>query len=537
VVATFLVHGDTLRYGLDYDDYYFLRPYAAEEVLASFHGSWDHTGVMVPFYRPLTVAFSALRFEVFGLNSVVHHAMSLAMFTVAALMVAWLVYRWTSRAIAAVLATALFVCHPAMPYSLVAWITNQMHLLQMLVLLSALVWWDAIRARGLLWWLPLLILGIVAFLIKEDGVVLLPTIIVLHECRRRVMDRASREPWAFLASSVVLIALLMAFRGHVLGELGGYSRPSPASGWRNLSTTLWGLYRLVPADRDWQPIASVFVTWLPLAALAAWRWISPAARFCLAGGAATAIVVSLPLVFGTKPEQVYMVAFALVLVLTGAALAMLDLASRSRSPRFATLVASAILAAGIGSLGIVTRAITRDFEPFGPIVLAHDNIVRTWGFVAPELREYLERKREAGAPQRLSPNPLDELSIVTFNVHGRDVSPDGIPYMWMAGTRSEIHLASGARTVVVPLRHAIEAFREGITVKVEANGRLTDEIPLTTSEWRYSTTALRAADVPRVSRMHRIRIAIGHAWRPTDIIPGSIDGRILGLQIGAPMVK
>jgi len=32
--------------------------------------------------------------------------------------------------------------------------------------------------------------------------------------------------------------------------------------------------------------------------------------------------------------------------------------------------------------------------------------------------------------------------------------------------------------------------------------------------------------------MHRIRVSIDHAWVPAKIIPGSGDGRTLGLQIG-----
>ena len=72
-----LVHGETLRYGFNYDDYYFMRPALPEQVLATFYGPWDDTGVMVKFYRPLTVAFSAARFQLFGLNAVVHHTASL----------------------------------------------------------------------------------------------------------------------------------------------------------------------------------------------------------------------------------------------------------------------------------------------------------------------------------------------------------------------------------------------------------------------------------------------------------------------------
>jgi hypothetical protein len=537
-VTTALVHGETVRYGLDYDDYYFLRPHTIEDVAATFHGPWDLTGMMVKFYRPLTVAFSALRFELFGLNAVAHHVVSLVLFAAAATMTALLLRRITRRLDAAILGTAFFVVHPAMPYSLVAWITNQMHLLQILVVLGALLWWDTCRARGLTWWLPLLLFATASFLIKEDGVMLLPAIVVLHEIRRRTVDpQLPRTPIVFVVLSAALLIVLMKWRTFVLGELGGYTRLTMEKAWLNLSGALSGVARLVPADRPWQPAASWFVSLLPPAAILSWKWISPAARFCLAGGAALAVLFSLPFVFVAKPEQVYLLALGLAIVLTGGSLGLLDLAARAPRSGPARLAVAALIAAGLTTLVAVTRDITRDFEPFNPIVLANDDIVRTWGFVPPELKEWVARKREPGADTRMSTNPLDEVPVITFNTHGRDTTPDGVPYMWMDRRRSEIHLLASARTVTIPLRHAIEAFREPAHVRIEADGRLVDELDMKTSEWRHSTIALRREDVRRIPRLHRIRISIDRVWRPSEVIPGSSDGRLLGLQIGTPVVR
>ena len=78
----------------------------------------------------------------------------------------------------------------------------------------------------------------------------------------------------------------------------------------------------------------------------------------------------------------------------------------------------------------------------------------------PELREYVARKREPNAATRVSCNPLDELSQVTFGVHGRETSPQGVDYKWMSGPRAEIYVAASARTITIPLRHPIESFRE-----------------------------------------------------------------------------
>ena len=378
--ATWLVHRETLSYGFDYDDYYFMRPHTPAQVLATFSGPWDPGGVMVKFYRPLTIVLHAIRFELFGLNAVAHHAMSLASFALAAGLVAWLVYGWTGRAAAGAIAAVLVVSHPAMPYSLVAWITNQMHLAQTLIVLTALVWWHAVRARSLVWWLPLLLFGVASFMVKEDGVMLLPAILTVHAITRRVAEPGLRPaPWAFAALSGGLIVALLVWRSTALGELGGYGRPTMHAAWVNYSRGLTRVFGLVPADRPWQPLASWFATLLPIVAIAAWRWISAGARVCLLAGVAIAVLFNVPFVFVTKAEQMYLVGIGAALMLAGASVALLDLAARTQARLAATLIVAVVLGAGLASFVAVTRDITRDFEPFGPIVLSHDDIVRTWG--------------------------------------------------------------------------------------------------------------------------------------------------------------
>jgi Dolichyl-phosphate-mannose-protein mannosyltransferase len=536
-VSTHVVHRETLQYGFHYDDYSFIRPYPAAEVLASFHGPWDRSGIHVPFYRPLTIAFHAARFELFGLNAQAHHRTSLILFALAASLVGWLAYRFTSQLTVAAAATLVFVCHPAMPYSLVTWITNQMHLLQILVVLSALAWWDAVRTRRVAWWLPLLLFGAASFLVKEDGIMLLPGIVALHTLRRLVAERdLPHVPWQFMALAAIVAGLLIALRFQALGALGGYGRPSPALAWARISGSLSGVYRLVPPDRDWQPLASMFSTYLPLVSLLAVRWISPGARFCLLGGATVAILFALPFAFAAKPEQVYMLGCGMSFVLAGAFAGLLDLAGKTRVPRAARVAVAALFAAGLTTFAIVARDIDRDFAPFGPMVLSQDAVVHGWP-VAPEIRDYLARKRESAAGRRISTNPIDELTHVSFGVMGPEVSPDGVSYVWMAGPRVEIHVTARASVVTIPVRHEIGAFREPARLRIAADGRPADDLVLDDARWRVSTIALAPTAVPRLSRMHRLVLAIDHAWRPSEVIPGSTDERILGLQIGAVSIR
>jgi hypothetical protein len=527
--ATFLLYSRTLGYGFDYDDYHFIRPYSHEDVVAPFHGPWDASGIELPYYRPLTIAFFAARFELLGVNSSAHHALSLLLFSFVATLIAWLAYRLAGRAAAGFVALLLTVVHPAMPYALVAWVTNQMHLLEAILVLLACCWWDAVRRRGVAWWIPLLPLAIAAFLVKEDGIMLLPCVVALHLVRRQLVERdLPRVPSTFIALAFVVIAGLLFIRSEALTGLTSRPVPSAARALHNYATGLYRVFCLAPADRPWQVAASWYVMGAPFTALILWRRTGAGARALLASGACMALLFDLPFVFVTKAEQLHLVALGAVIVLAASVIAILD-AAGSRAARAAVF---ALATAGGAALAAVTLDVTRDFEPFGPIVLAHDDIVRGWAAVPSEVRDYLARKREPAAASRLPPNPARGLERITFGTYGKERAPDGVVYEWMSGRRTEILLAPAVQTVTIPLRHAIEVFRETAHATVEANGRLIDEIDLTTPDWRISRSAIPAAAVNRLGGMHRIVITIDRAWRPAEVIRGSADGRLLGLQVG-----
>ena len=268
---------------------------------------------MVQFYRPLTVAFSALRFELFGLNAVAHHVVSLVLFALAAALVGRLVLRVDVAAASARASSPCSSSSSIRPWRTrwSAWITNQMHLLQMLVLLFAIAVVGSPSAPGAS---PGGCRSCASpsssFLIKEDGVMLLPAIIALHEIRRRTIEPGLRAvPVMFVVLSALAIAALIAVvRMLALGEFGGYGRPTLST--RPGTTSRTTLRRRVSADsgppRRGSRWRAPFATFLPLAAVAAWPWIStrsallPARRAPPSRSSSPADVV-----FGTKPEQVY----------------------------------------------------------------------------------------------------------------------------------------------------------------------------------------------------------------------------------------
>ena len=146
-----VVHGFTLSFGFDYDDYHLLHPHTLREVGGTFVGPWDPTAVEAPFYRPLTAAFYAVRFWALGVDAWKYHAVSLAMFAGVAALFGLFVSIVTERHLAGALAVVAYVVHPAMPRSQVVWVTNQMHLLMSLIVGATLVWWAARGRFGRGW--------------------------------------------------------------------------------------------------------------------------------------------------------------------------------------------------------------------------------------------------------------------------------------------------------------------------------------------------------------------------------------------------
>lgn len=522
----------TLAYGFDYDDYHFIRPYPTAEILAAFHGPWDPAGIEVPFYRPLTIAFYAARFELFGLDSRAHHWVSLGMFALAAALTGGLAWSTTGRIAIGLATAACFLVHPAMPYALVAWITNQMHLAEAIVVLVAFLWWYLVRARGVGWWVPLLVVGAAAFMIKEDGVMLLPSIVALHGLRRRIVEPTlPAAPKSFIAAATTLLVALLLLRADALDGLGGYGLPTLERAWSNYSRGLNGVFRLVPPDRPWQPAASLFSTVLPVAgAIALWR-ASATTRFLFAAGVLLALAFNLPFVFVSKGEQMHLVTAGAVLVLTASAAALLEAVPR----RTTRLAIAALVAAGLGSFAYVARHISTDFAPFGPVVLSHDDLVKDWAAVPQELRDYLRRKLAPGAESSIPANPAEAVKLVSFGLHGEERTPGGRTYRWMAEPTVELHVAGGVRRLEIPLRHEIGAFRDPVPVEIEIDGRKADALVIRDDEWHASRITLPPK--PRRGPMHRIRLKIPRVWRPSEVIPESTDRRPLGLQVGQIVVN
>ncbi len=229
------------------------------EWLRTLYGSWDPTKIESDFYRPLTAAWFAARFALVGLNGVMSHALSLAAMIACAWLAGLFVRRETGSDRAAIFATGLYAIHPAFAYSQAVWLTNQMHLLASLVVLTSLLVWQRVRDRPAVAWWPLVVLQLVGFGIKEDLVMLAPLLVALTALRRLMRGDLPRPQWPVTITGLALPVACFGLRYAMLGRLGGYGpAPHAPQAWANFITGLLGVFRQVPARRPWQAEASAF---------------------------------------------------------------------------------------------------------------------------------------------------------------------------------------------------------------------------------------------------------------------------------------
>jgi hypothetical protein len=529
VLLVSLIYWPTLHYGFYYDDYHFVRPYTAHEVAQTFYGSWDTASIETPYYRPLTICFYAVRFAALGLNARANHAASLLMFALAGTLLAIFAGRITASRAAGLVAAVVFAVHPGLPYAAVGWVTNQMHLAELIVVLTALLWWFFVRHKSA-WWIPLLAFQAAALLIKEDGVMVFPAVVVLHTLRKWIAERELRHvPWTFLLTGGVTLAGLLLLRAQALQGFPSHRLPSFDHAWGNWTFALDGAFRFIVTKRPWLTAATWFATLVLLAAVLLWRWLPPGIRFAFVAGLAISVLFVLPFAFIVKREQLYLIDTGAALSLTAGISGLFHVL---RGQRVALIASSVLVAGGVVAMAAVARNISGDFDPFSPVVLRADRIVEEWAAVPVELREYLASKRTAASAERPDPDPSRALPIVAYGFHGRETSPDGVSLRWMAGPTADIFVRRGTRLVTFAARHERGAFREPAHVRIDADGRLVTDTVLDDGRWHEFAIPLRQRAWTGLGGMHHIRLALDHAWIPAKVIPGSGDGRTLGLQIG-----
>jgi hypothetical protein len=488
-IGVAVVYAGRWRTGLYYDDYHFLRPAMSLDLRRVWFGSWDPSGIEAVFFRPLTAWLFAARFELFGLNSDALHFVSLAGHALCAVLIGWFVSR-SLGAGAGVVAGWLYAIHPAMPYAQTSWLTNQMHLTESLLVVIALLAWQSARRGSRWWWLVVGAIAGLAFLVKEDAIMVLPAICGLDLIDRIAARRAPDRTWYLVTgASLVLVLALVAFRFDRLGAIGGYGVPTPAQAWDNVLKGPLAAIVLLPGRNPWRAVsASIAIALLIVALVRSRAWTSRPPVFAagvvvvvalgsqlpsfllpradgyplwtiqgIASGAALGLLLlgagvgwwrkdwpvvaaigmgaavvaafDLPFALVSKREQFHLIALGSVLMSAGAIEALRR--SGGTGARRAMIIAGCVVATTPSVL--LTRSETLDFAPCAPNVVEIDQGVRDWWVVPDELKAWLEKKTascRAGQPV----TPLSSLDLVTWGVFDPPAGPDPDRVRWTSDT-------------------------------------------------------------------------------------------------------
>lgn len=517
-----VAYWQTLGFGFRYDDYHLVRPWASAELWQVLHGSWDPSGIESSFYRPFAVYWFALRFVVFGLNAVAQHAISLVGMAIAAVLAGLFVERETESPRAGLLAAGLYAVHPAFVYSQAVWLTNQMHLVASLVVLTALVVWQRVRSRSVSSWWPLLVLQLIAFGIKEDTVMLAPVLLLLTCLRAAVARDISWPGWRVWLGALVVPIGLFATRYAMLGRLGGYGAlPSVDLAWTRFRGGLFGILRHLPAARPWQPFVSAWSQLLLVVGGAASFFRRRHAYLWLAG-LGIAIGFNAPFVFVTKAEQYHLVALGAVIMLAASAEAIISLVP-IRLPR--ALATGAVVLASFSFLP-VTWNIASDFAPCSRGTLYTDTL-SDWWIVPVEIQDWLHAKDAACGAGTLVPLPA-ALDTATWGF-GPETDEAGQRYQWTS-THSVMFVTPRARHVSLALRRTNGSGLVPVIVTVQGGGSTT-RLKVTNAEWQFVTLNLSPSWRTRLRGMHWVDIDVTPAFVPSRADPESRDNRQLGVQL------
>jgi len=523
IAATLAAYAHTLGFGFRYDDYHVLRPASSAELVQVLHGSWDPTHIESAFYRPITAWWYALRFELFGLNAVAQHMVSLVGMIACAVLVGLFVWRETESRRAAMLAAGIYGVHPSLAYSQAVWLTNQMHLLASLVVLLSLLAWQRARTRSARAWWPLAVLQLVGFGVKEDLVMVAPLLLVLTAVRRLMRRDVPWPAWPVTAIGLAFPIGLFALRYEMLGRLGGYGPlPTADRAWTNFSTGLVQVFRQLPAKRPWEPFVSAFCQML----IATGTVLGLSRRreaHLLVTGIVLAVAFDAPFVFISKAEQYHLIALGAVLALTGAVEVMISLVP-GRAPRIA--LASALALAFVPFVAL-TRNIADDFAPCSAITLRTDDIVVDWWVVPPEIQAWLRMKGAACRAGSLIPLP-DALTSATW-AYGVELDEQGRRFQWTS-EHALMMVAPETRSVRLDVRRTNASDQAPTTVQLRSGGSEVT-LTLTSPEWQTADVAIHATSGSLLRRMHRVDIDVSPAFIPNDVDASNPDRRQLGVQI------
>lgn len=479
-----LVYADSLNLGLWSDDYLFLRPSSLADVARTFHGTWEPSGILPAFYRPLTIAYQAAVFHVLGFNTHAIHVLSLFLIAVVACLVGMFVSREAGSPRLGAIAAVLYGVHPAIARSEGPWFFLQYHSLTSIVAVVALLLWQRRRLRdGVLSWWPVVALATVGFAVRESIVALLPALVVLQALRARLLrdvPAPSGGVWLMTAAHVVV---LVAARQWLLGEMGG-PRPDGIDWLLNLIRgPVRTLAAFQPGSWPANQVASVMsVLVLTMGGVVLARARRPRARALLLTGAVFFVMFNLPLVLASSSTRFYLLAMAAVFMLSAAVDGWIA------SDGYGRYVGYGVVVLLVGSFAMASRAAIAPQHPCGTENLDADGQVMTWAPVPTELRAWVAGKVEA-CRRGEAPDLASSIRAVVWPRNGRDVV---------------VGLNEHAASATLRVRLTEDTPPSGLVYFRADDGATREET--VTGEWRTVAVALSPTWLSRLRRLHRVDV-------------------------------
>jgi hypothetical protein len=345
-----------------------------------------------------------------------------------------------------------------------------------------------------------------------------------------LVDRSLRWPGAlFLLAAVTLISGLILLRQSALGGVGGYGIPDPEVMRTNL---FWGPERLLlqtPARRPGQWILRQLLIGFYLCGVlcAPMRRVSRETRFWLLGGLLILVVFDLPTAARTKPEQLHLLALGAAMFVVAIVWAIREAIGGSR---LAVALLAAPLIVMLGTMILTSVDISRDYSPCGSTVLAHDDIVLSWGVVPAEIKEWIREKQERTHAGESPCSDPSTIPVAVWGVYDWGIDASGTRAR-MSSDRVTILVKKDVRTLWLPVRAMTATPAQPVTVRVAIRFRPEVRTVLTNGRW-VRIPIRPAGGRPLFSRMNRIDLFIDPIAIPARVDPTSNDTRTLGVALG-----
>jgi len=171
---------NALSYPMVFDDLHLIRSFTREEIIQSTHGRWDPDNVETPGFRPLTLLFNHLRYELFEENVIAHRIFLIILFAV--FFTTLVMISSTLETTSWMWATCAGILCIGARYNVIhyVWLSDGIHLVQgvfwgftVLMLINAISKSNLWLFSGSLFFMAL------NLLVREDSIAAIPSIFIL----------------------------------------------------------------------------------------------------------------------------------------------------------------------------------------------------------------------------------------------------------------------------------------------------------------------------------------------------------------------